>query len=174
MAVSRVDKETELGQLAAVFERAETAVLVSYQGITVPQVTELRRQIRAAGGQYRVVKNTIAQRATTGTAFEVFATEFTGTTAVVSTSADPVAVAKALAAFIKTTPALSVKAAVVQGQAVTAQAVSDLATLPGKPELQAMLLGVLQAPMRQLLTVLSAVPRDLMTVLKEVEKKKQQ
>src|SRR4249920_629914 len=101
MAVSRAEKVTEQGELEAVFRKADTAVLVDYKGITVPQVTELRRQIRAAGGQYRVVKNTLARRAVAGTPFEAFTASFTGTTAVVSTGTDPVAIAKALTVFAK-------------------------------------------------------------------------
>jgi len=172
MAVSKQEKETELGELQVAFREAETAVLVNYQGITVPQVTELRRQIKAAGGTYRVVKNTLAKRASEGTSFEPFADHFTGTTALVYTSSDPVLVAKALTTFAKATPTISIKAAVVQGRSVEPTAVDDLANLPGKPELYAMLLGVLQGPARQLVTVLSAVQRDLVTVLKQVEKKK--
>ena len=118
MAVSRAEKETELGQLEAAFRGAETTVLVEYRGITVPQATELRRQIRAAGGTYRVVKNTLARRAAAGTSVEAIAAEFRGTTAVVYTGEDPVPMVKALTVFAKTAPALSVKAAVVQGRAV--------------------------------------------------------
>ena len=172
MAVSRAEKEAEVGELEGAFREAETAVLVGYQGISVPQVTELRRQIRAAGGTYRVVKNTLAKRASAGTPFASFAEQFTGTTAVVYTTTDPVAVAKALTTFAKATPAVTIKAAVVQGRSVAATAVEDLASLPGKPELYARLLSVMQGPARQLVTVLSAVPRDLVTVLKQVETKK--
>jgi|SRR5687767_7575822 len=171
MAVSRAEKVTEQTELEAVFRSVDTAVLVDYRGVTVPQVTELRRQIRAAGATYRVVKNTLAKRAAPGTALESCVQHFTGTTAVVSTGSDPVAMAKALTTFIKATPKMSIKAAVVQGRAVQAAAVADLATMPGKPELLAKLLFVLQAPMQQLVTVLSAVPRDLVTVLSEYEKK---
>ena len=172
MAVSRAEKETELGELEAAFKQADTAVLVDYRGVTVPQVTELRRQIRAAGATYRVVKNTLAKRAVAGTSMEQVVAQFEGTTAVVFTGADPVALAKALTTFVKATPTMKVKAAVVQGRAVAPEAVGDLASLPGRPELYAKLLFVLQAPMQQLVTVLSAVPRDLVNVVAAYERKR--
>ena len=172
MAVSRADKETETGELEAAFKQADTAVLVDYRGVTVPQVTELRRQIRAAGATYRVVKNTLAKRAAAGTSLEPLQVHFAGTTAVVSTGKDPVALAKALTAFVKTAPTMSIKAAIVQGRAVAPAAVNDLASLPSKPELYAALLSVMQGPARQLVTVLSALPRDLVNVLSAAERKR--
>ncbi len=173
MAVTRAEKVTELQQLTAAFQGTDTAVLVDYRGVTVPQVTDLRQKIKAIGSQYIVVKNTLAKRASAGTPFEALSSHFVGQTAVVFTGSDPVAMAKTLTTALKDLPSASIKAAVVQGQLVPAAAMTDLANMPSKPELYAKLLYVLNAPAQQLVTVLSAVSRDFVTVLNEAAKKKQ-
>jgi large subunit ribosomal protein L10 len=164
MAVTRADKEVELQRLEKEFKSCDSAILVDYKGMNVPQVTELRRQLRSAKSGYPVVKNTIARRALKGTAFEPLEKFFVGTTAVAYTTKDPVALAKTLTTFVKTAPTLTIKAAVVQGRAIKAAEVAELAALPGRPELYARLLGTMQG----------AVPRDLMNVLAAVEKKRQE
>ena len=127
MAVTRAEKQEELLQLESALRGTESAILVDYKGLNVPQVTDLRRELRKAKAAYKVVKNTIARRAIKGTVFESLSQHFAGTTAIAYTANDPVLLAKTLTTFAKSAPSLQIKAAVVQGRAIKPAEVSDLA-----------------------------------------------
>lgn len=174
MALTRADKEQLLAEYQQGIKEAPHAFLLGYQGITVPQVTALREKVRASGGHYLVVKNTLALRAIDGAALSALKEHFVGPTAVVFSGKDPVALAKALTDFAKDVPAIKFKAGLVEGRAVPADQIKDIAALPGREELIAKLLFLLQSPITRFARVLAAVPQSFVAVLDQVRIKREE
>ena len=173
MALSREKKESLVAGYQAGLGTAEHAFLVDYRGVTVPEVTELRAKVRETGGQYEVVKNRLVLLAIEGSAIEELKEHFEGTVAVAYTNDDPVALAKALADFSADVPALEFKAGIVEGQAVGAEQIEQIAKLPGREELITKLVFLLQSPIARFVRALGAIPQQLVTVLDQVAKSKQ-
>ena len=174
MALTRTDKEQLLAEYENGLAQAPHAFLLGYQGITVPQVTELRNKVRASGGEYVVVKNTLALRAIDSKALAQLKEHFVGPTAVVFSQKDPVALAKALTDSVKDIPALQFKAGLVEGRAIAAEQIRDIASLPSREELIAKLLFLMQSPVTRFVRVLAAVPQSFVMVLDQVRKKKEE
>ncbi|HKV09847.1 MAG TPA: 50S ribosomal protein L10 [Thermoanaerobaculia bacterium] len=174
MALTRTDKEQMLAEYEQGLAKAPHAFLLGYQGITVPQVTELRNRVRQSGGEYVVVKNTLALRAIDSQALGQLKDHFVGPTAVVFSLKDPVSVAKALTDFAKDVPAIQFKAGLVEGRAVPAEQIKDIASLPSREELIAKLLFLLQSPVIRFARVLAAVPQQFVAVLDQVRIKKEE
>ena len=174
MALTRSDKEQLLAQYENGLAQAPHAFLLGYQGITVPQVTELRNRVRASGGEYLVVKNTLALRAIDGKALGGLKDHFVGPTAVVYSMSDPVALAKALTDFAKDVPLVQFKAGLVESRSIAANQIKDIASLPSREQLIAKLLFLLQSPIARMARVLAAVPQQLVIVLDQVSKQRQE
>jgi large subunit ribosomal protein L10 len=165
--MNRTEKQTLIDELNRDFQGSPHAILVDYRGLSVPAATEFRRRVRKASARYRVVKNTLAQRAIKGTPLEKLGPEFDQMTGVAYTGSDPVALAKVLVDFTKEHPALVVKAAVVSGsQKLDAVGVKRLSAMPSLPEIQGKVLGLLQAPAVKVLQILNAPAVQLLLVLK--------
>ena len=173
MAVSKATKIQQTEELAGELKLVTSAVIGTYSKLTVAQDFELRKAIRGAGGKYRVVKNTLAERAAKGTKVEEALKGLAGVTSIAYTSGDPVALAKALAKYVKDNPEFSFKSGVVEGRLISSKEVDALATMPSKEELYSKLQFMLNAPAQRLVTVMNAAGRDLAVVIGQgVEQKK--
>jgi len=170
--MNRTEKTEMVESLGADLAKSSNAILFAFAGLKVPEVTELRRQVRGTQSKYLVVKNTLVLLATKGTALEAVAEHFTGATAVAYNKSSPVALAKVLTNFAKTNPNLVFKAAVIEGQAVETSAIKVIAELPSREELVSKLLFVMQSPMRRLVTVLNGPVRNLAGVLAQIADQK--
>jgi large subunit ribosomal protein L10 len=158
-------KQTDLDALRADLSKAKNVFLAGYEKITVQQDFELRKTIRGAGGSYKVIKNTIAGKASEGTNSEKLLGELKGMCSIAYTSGDPVALAKALTAYAKANPAFTFKAGMVEGTVVDVTGINALATLPPKEEIFAKLLFLINAPAQRLVTAINGVGRNLAVVV---------
>lgn len=163
----RPDKEKEVESLKTELAKISTLVLTTFQGITVEEDTKLRRAIQAAGGRYRVIKNTLAARAGAGTPAEPLLKNLKGTNSIAYTTTDPVALAKALTKVAKDVPAFKFKAGVVEGRVISIAEIQALASMPSREEILSKLLYLINAPAQRLVTVVNAVGRDVAVVLNQ-------
>ena len=144
---------------------AKTAVLTEYRGLSVQQLSDLRKQLKGAAAEYKVVKNRLARLAVKGSALDALGAHLKGPTGLVFTKQDPVAVAKALQAFVKTNPQLQIKLGLVEGKVVQPAELKALADLPSKEQLRSQIVGAVQGPMAQLVSLLQAPLREIVYVL---------
>ena len=153
-------KSQLVSEYSAKFKEASSLVVVDYRGLTVDEVTNLRKSLRNEGVEFKVLKNNISRRAIADAGYEGLQDVFVGPTAVAYSNDDVVAPARILHGFAKEHSALELKAGFIEGEIATLEQVMELATLPSRDGLLSMLLSVLQAPMRNMAYALSLVATD--------------
>ena len=170
---TKARKQQDLDQLIEAFKAAQAAMVVGFQKMTVAKDQELRNQLREAGVSYEVVKNTLARRASQGTALEAASEHFKGVTAVALSKGDPVGLSKAISKFAKANPVIfTFKAGIVEGKVVALNDVEAIASLPSKEELISKVMFLINCQAQRLVTVISAVPRNLAVVVKQIGEQK--
>jgi large subunit ribosomal protein L10 len=173
MAVTRAKKTEQVDKLSGELQKVSSVIVTTYSKLTVAQDYELRKALRSSGAKYRVVKNTLAARASKGTKVEEVLKDLSGVTSIAYTEGDPVALAKALAKYAKDNPEFTFKAGLVEGRVITVKEIQALATMPSKEEIYSKLLFLMNAPAQRLVTVMNAVGKDLAVVINQgVEKNK--
>jgi large subunit ribosomal protein L10 len=164
------EKQQDLDKLKTELAKVSTVILTTFQGITVEADTKLRRAVQAAGGKYQVVKNTLAERAGSGTPAEGVLKNLKGTNSIAYTSTDPVALAKALTKVAKDVPAFQFKSGVVEGKVISIAEIQQLANMPSKEELISKIMFLLNAPAQRIASALNALPRNLAVTVSEAVK----
>jgi large subunit ribosomal protein L10 len=166
----KAEKVAQADELRVRLANVSTVVLSTFQGITVEDDTRLRRAIEAAGGEYQVVKNTVAERAAAGTQTEDLLKNLKGTNSIAYTTTDPVSLAKVLTKFAKDVPAFKFRAGWVEGRVISIADIAQLSNLPSKEELISKIMFMLNAPAQRVATAMAALPRNLAVVTSEAVK----
>jgi large subunit ribosomal protein L10 len=167
VGLNRQEKAAKIEEVSALVAAAQTIVVAEYRGLDVESVTKLRKNARSQGVQLRVLKNTLARRAVTGTAFSGLSDKLVGPL-VYGFSSDPVAAAKVLSSFAKDNDKLVVKAGAMANFVMDEKGVKALATMPSREELLAKLMATMQAPIGQFVRTLNEVPSRLVRTLAAV------
>jgi large subunit ribosomal protein L10 len=172
MAVTRAKKKEQVEKLGGELKNVSSVIVATYSKLTVAKDFELRKALRSTGARYRVVKNTLAERAGKGTKIEEALKNLEGVTSIAYTSGDPVVLAKALAKYAKDNPEFSFKAGLVEGRVISVKEIQALASMPSKGEIYSKLLFLLNAPAQRLVTAMNAVGRNLAVVVDQGVKEK--
>lgn len=170
--MDRDQKKKSAETLHDELSKARGVIFSGFQGITVAQDFELRRKIAGTGARYKVVKNSLIERAAKGTPVEPAAQKLAGTTSVAFTETDPVALAKALTEYSKENPILTFKCGVVEGRVVSLADFNALASLPPKEQLLSKVLFLFNSPAQRVASTLSGVARNLVYVIQQGVKEK--
>jgi large subunit ribosomal protein L10 len=170
--MDRATKATAISEIKGRFDKMTSAVFLDFKGMTVGEVSKLRVEFRKNGVEYRVVKNTLVKKALADKSWsKLVDTTLKGFTGVALSYEDPSAAAKVVKAFRKDNEKLKIKAGLVEGQLLDGKAVEDqLATMPGKNELRAMLLATMQAPLQQFVALLQAPAQNFAYLLAAKER----
>jgi large subunit ribosomal protein L10 len=164
------EKKKDFDALKAQLQKSNSLFVAGFEKLTVHQDFELRKTVRGAGGNYEVVKNTIAGKASAGTPAEQALKDLAGMTSIAYTEGDPVALAKALTTYAKANPTFTFKAGLVEGRVIDVQSINDLANMPSKEEIYAKLLWLINAPAQRLVTAMNGVGRNLAVVVDQAVK----
>ncbi|MBX6755175.1 50S ribosomal protein L10 [Thermorudis peleae] len=159
------EKAQQIDEIATILDQSQLVIVADYRGLTVADLTGFRSQLRQHDAKLRVVKNTLTRIAAERVGTTVMTPLLEGPTALIYTTGDPVATAKAVNDFVRSSRILTVKGALLGRQLLSPQDVEQLATLPSRPELVAKVVGGLQAPLYGLVSVLSGPVRSLLYVL---------
>ena len=158
MSEAAIAKKAEIvKQTTDMLNAAQSAIVVDYRGLTVAEVTDLRKQLRDAGIQMSVIKNKILDRAVEGTDYEALRSTFVGPTAVAFSDEDPIAPAKILKKFADDHDALEIKGGFIEKSVKTLDEINEYANMPGREELLSMLASALQDPMRKIARAVKAI-----------------
>ncbi|OGA00518.1 MAG: 50S ribosomal protein L10 [Betaproteobacteria bacterium RIFCSPLOWO2_02_FULL_62_17] len=172
MSLSLEQKKAVVAEISAHVAKAQAIVVAEYRGLGVGNMTDLRREARKSGVYLRVLKNTLARRAVSGTPFEKLSEKLTGPL-IYGISPDPVATAKVLNEFAKANDKLVIRAGAMPNAVITANEVKALASMPSREELLARLLGTMQAPIAQFVRTLNEIPSRFVRTLAAVRDQKQ-
>lgn len=172
MRPSIIKKEKQVNELKEKLNKASSAILTDFRGLTVKEITDLRRRMKEANVDYKIIKNNLVFRAVKESDIETLNEYLDGPLAIAFGMADPIAPVKILIDFAKEYKKPELKAGIIQGKVFNEKEITQVAKLPSREILLAQVVGGIQAPLSGLVTVLSGPIRSLLNVLKEVESRK--
>ena len=167
---TRKQKTEDAGKLHEELAVVSTVILSTFQGVKAEQETRLRRTVESIGGRYRVVKNSVAERASAGSSAEALLKGLAGANSISYTATDPVAFAKALTKLAKEIPAFEFKAGMVEGRVISVDEIVALAALPSREDLLSRIMFLIQSPAQRMAQALAGTARNLAVVTSEAAK----